>query len=281
MNIVVIGANGYVGRRLCIMAEDYGSVVGTSRKPTGNQLAYGLGDDARILPIQRGDVVVLTSAISSPDVCENDIAYARKINVVATEKLVAHCLSIGAKVVFFSSDTVYGNHHGWCDEKTPCQPIGAYAGMKYELEQRFVGDSNFKALRLSYIFSLEDSFTRYLYSCAAKGEVACVFSPFRRMMVYRDDVVRGVLALTKNWDRFPQQIINVGGPSSIDRSEFVCCVQRTLLPQLNYVNTEPPSDFFDKRPREILMSSSVFFKLLENEPLGMDEAIRKEIERVR
>jgi dTDP-4-dehydrorhamnose reductase len=139
-------------------------------------------DIGRLLP---GDVVCLAAAISSPDVCAREPEFARSINVVGTSRFVDRALERGARVIFLSSDTVYGERSQPFDESAPCVPAGAYAAMKHEVERQFIDRAGFKILRLSYVVSARDRFTRYLVSCAERGEEADIFDPFVRAVVRR------------------------------------------------------------------------------------------------
>lgn len=148
--------------------------------------------------------------------------------------------------------------------------------MKSEVEQRFAEDPSFKTIRLSYVFSRDDKFTRYLSSCAERDEEAELFHPFYRAIVHRDDVVEGALALAQKWDDFPQQKLNFGGPQVLSRVEFAECIRQTALPSLKYRVTEPDETFFKNRPREIAMHSPILPKLLGRPSRSLVEAAKIE-----
>ena len=58
---------------------------------------------------------------------------------------------------------MYGNENGQNDEDViPVKPIGEYASMKLAVENYFRNEPNLKVFRLSYVFSWEDKFMRYL-----------------------------------------------------------------------------------------------------------------------
>ena len=106
----------------------------------------------------------------------------------------------GCKVLFLSSDAVYGNvEHGF-EESQPINPLGAYAEMKAIVEKRFEGNPTFKVLRLSYNFFKDDRFTKYLRQCAESGVEAEVFDPLTRAVVHRDDTVDAILSIAAKWD---------------------------------------------------------------------------------
>jgi nucleoside-diphosphate-sugar epimerase len=272
----VIGGRGYVGAALFSSIPD--DVVGLC---TASSVAEGLlrlrletPQDYDNLSINDGDIVFLTAAISAPDICAREHDRAWAVNVTGTSSFIQSVINCGARVVFFSSDTVYGEREDAFDETAACNPAGEYAEMKREVEQRFSGNASFKAIRLSYVFSREDKFSRYLAGCAERNEEADLFHPFFRAIVHRDDVVEGVLALAKRWDEVPEQVINFGGPQVLSRIDFAECLREVNFHDLRFKVTEPGADFFKNRPRIIAMTSPVFARLLGRQPRTLFEAAR-------
>jgi nucleoside-diphosphate-sugar epimerase len=179
-------------------------------------------------------------------------------------------------VIFFSSDTVYGEREASFDENATCSPSGEYAEMKGEVEQRFSDNALFKVVRLSYVFSREDKFSRYLAGCAEQDVEAELFHPFFRAIVHRDDVVDGALALAARWEDVPENVINFGGPQVLSRIDFAECLRDAHLHDLRFKVKEPGADFFKNRPRVIAMMSPVFSILLGRLPRSLWEAARLE-----
>jgi nucleoside-diphosphate-sugar epimerase len=276
--LFIVGAKGYVGSALFASAVKLCSAVGTSSSGGNGYLPLRLDAPAEYDygKIRPGDVVFLTAAISAPDICAREHERAWAVNVTGTSAFISNVIEQGARVIFFSSDTVYGEREQPFDELAPCNPAGEYAVMKREVAQRFAGNSGFKALRLSYVFSLEDKFTRYLIGCAQKNEEAELFHPFCRAIVHRDDVVAGALALAQRWDEMPEQIINFGGPQVLSRVEFAECLREVHLHNLQFRVTQPDEAFFHNRPRVIAMTSPVFARLLGRSPHSLCEAARLE-----
>jgi len=275
--IIVVGATGYVGKAI-MRSSKIKKCVGTSTTGGGGLFSLDLkasGDfDYRF--IETGDIVLLTAAISAPDICAREHDRAWAVNVTGTSVFIESVISRGGRVVFFSSDTVYGEHEDEFDERAACNPAGEYAAMKRDVEQRFAGNPSFKAIRLSYVFSCEDKFTRYLAGCAERKEEADLFHPFFRAIVHRDDVVEGALALAKHWDEVSEQVINFGGPQVLSRIDFAECLREVRLHDLRFKVTEPGADFFKNRPRIIAMTSPVFARLLGRQPRTLFEAARLE-----
>lgn len=226
--------------------------------------------------VEAEDIVLLAAAISAPDVCAREHDRAWAVNVTGTSNFIQRVIDCGARVIFFSSDAVYGEREGKFDETAACNPAGEYAEMKREVERRFSGNASFKAIRLSYVFSREDKFSRYLAECAERNEEADLFHPFFRAIVYRDDVVAGALALAERWHEIPEQVINFGGPEVLSRLEFAEVLREAFLHDLRFKVTEPSADFFKNRPRVIAMTSPVFARLLGRAPRTLREATRLE-----
>lgn len=272
--IFTVGASGYIGKPLNAKATESFGGYGTASVSTGRLIQLRLDEpskfDYRI--IQPLDVVLLTAAISAPDICSREHERAWAVNVTGTSEFITKVIERGGRVIFFSSDTVYGERNAPFDERVACNPAGEYAVMKYEVEKRFLGNPLFKAIRLSYVFSREDKFTKYLIGCEERNEEAEVFHPFYRAVIHRNDVVDGALALALRWEEFPQHVINFGGPEVLSRTEFAETMQQAALPRLRFRVTEPAAAFFENRPRIIAMKSSVLPKLLGQPARTLREA---------
>lgn len=277
---VVIGATGYIGSQLFAAAAQGGEVLGTSSSAASSQHTHlNLAAPADFVErnIRPGEVVYLTAAISAPDVCASNPGWARQVNVVGTGEVIEQALRVGARVIFFSTDSVYGNQDVEFDESLPCRPVGEYASMKHEIEERFKGCAAFKSLRLSYVFSIEDKFTRYLRGCVRNGASAEIFDPFHRSVVYRADVVAGALRLAAQWDDVGEKTINFGGPEILSRHQFADYVRRAGLSDLRFEVMQPEPAFFQHRPRWIAMRSPILSRLLGRSPLSIDQAARIEL----
>jgi nucleoside-diphosphate-sugar epimerase len=279
MKKIIVGATGYIGNLLFVTARKNSHACGTSSNKNNKDYDFLDLNAANVFVdkfIKMGDVVFLTAAISAPDVCALEKERAWRINVEGTSEFIRSVIVRGGRVIFFSSDTVYGECKDEFDERFPSKPAGEYASMKNEVEQRFFGNPAFKSIRLSYVFSREDKLTRYLIGCVEKNEVAELFHPFYRSFVHRDDVVAGALALSEIWDEIPEQFINFGGPQVLSRIEFAECLREVHLHDLRFSVTQPDEAFFHNRPRIIAMASPVLRKLLSREPRSLSAAARLE-----
>jgi dTDP-4-dehydrorhamnose reductase len=284
MNIFLVGAGGYIGQRLMLLGKKENAIIPcyrTREARSGAHLILDLEhpDNFEYAQVGRGDCVIVAAAISSPDVCVSKREYAWKINVEGTSRFIKGVLKQGARVIFFSSDTVYGEREEPVDESAACHPFGEYGMMKREIEKCFGSEKDFKTLRLSYVFSYNDRFTQYLVDCARKNTGAQVFPFLSRAVVHRDDVVNAVLAVAHRWDSIPHRTINVGGQMLLTRTQLAERVKDIALFGLNIRIEEPPAHFFERRPRTVNMRSPLLPSILGRPAGNIDEAIRVEFRR--
>jgi nucleoside-diphosphate-sugar epimerase len=272
MRMLVVGATGYIGRPLL---EQAGAAArGTSTSGGQGLLPLDLEKPLAFdyAEIGKGDVVFVLAAISSPDACARQKGWAHSINVTGTIAFIESVMARGGKVIFFSSDAVYGERPYPFDEREEPRPLGDYADMKRAVERRFSSATGFRAIRLSYVFSRTDSFTRYLFNCAAKGVTAEVFPSLARSVVSREDVISAALSLARTWDEVPEPVINFGGPGILSRAEFAAVLRAAALPNLRFIEKDPDESFFCSRPRRIAMLSPVMSRLLRRKPTSLEVA---------
>lgn len=277
MSILIVGKNGFIASRLATRLQGLDRLIFTSSRSDEEVQPLNLSHPELFdfSVVQKNDRVLILAAVSSPDICQNDPPYARAVNVDGTIHFADACLERGAQVIFFSSDTVYGNG-GPFDEHSACHPVGPYAEMKHEVENHFQREVAFKSLRLSYVVSHDDKFTAYLRRCASNDENAEVFHPLRRRAVHIDDLADAVAAVCQDWGRLDSPVLNVAGPDLLSRVEMAKVFQE-IDPRLHFKIVEPAPEFFAARPQTIDMGSCYLSKLLGREPHVLREALAKEL----
>ena len=282
----IIGAKGNIGSRLVEKTEgkyDIRKVVSPARTHLftvdSGYHVLNLAEDNFTYDydtLKMGDTVAFTAAISEPSVCAKQFDVAVKVNVESTGEFIQQALDRGCKVIFLSSDVVYGRVEDEFDESQSLDPLGVYAEMKAIVEKRFIGHSRFKVLRLSYNFFKDDRFTTYLRTCASEDTVADLFDPFGRSIVHRDDTVDAIISLYNNWDVCEEGVINCGGPETLSRVEFAEILSELVVQDLITKVTTPDAKFYEDRPAIVAMRSPLLEKVLGRPARSMRDAITME-----
>ena len=227
-------------------------------------------------PLREGDTIIFTAAISEPAIVSAQFEKATRVNVESTGEFIQGAIDLGCKVLFLSSDTVYGDVETGFDESHPINPKGAYAEMKSIVEKRFEGNPNFKSFRCSLNFYKDDRFTQYLKTCAANNVEADIFDPLTRAIVHRDDTVDAILAVANDWNLAEGQYTNCGGPQVLSRAQIAETMKKVALPNLQFKVSRPPSKFYTDRPAFIEMKSPNLKRILGRSPVTFEEAVKIE-----
>lgn len=279
---LIVGIGGGVASRIAAAFTEKGIAFNaTSSRPLPQywQLDLTRPGDFDYQVVTNNHLILLAAAISSPDRCHKDYNLARQINVTETLEFARRCLDQGARILFFSSDNVYGPSlpgNPPFEETAPLNPLGEYAEMKAEAETRLVTMGDVKIMRLSYVFFKQDKFTTYLSKCAINEEEAQVFDPFTRSIVYIEDLIQATAIYRLRWSEIDDKLMNVGGPQPLSRWQFASKLKELVYPGLKLLKIEPPEEFFRARPRSIVINNDRFAHLLGRPATPIAEAITQE-----
>ena len=268
---------GNIGKRILEKGKDINVISKKELNLEFSPLSYNFDKDSiGGTPLKEGDTIIFTAAISEPAIVSAQFEKATRVNVESTGEFIQGAIDLGCKVLFLSSDTVYGDVETGFDESHPINPKGAYAEMKSIVEKRFEGNPNFKSFRCSLNFYKDDRFTQYLKTCAANNVEADIFDPLTRAVIHRDDTVDAILAVANDWNLAEGQYTNCGGPQVLSRAQIAETMKRVALPNLQFKVSRPPSKFYTDRPAFIEMKSPNLNKILGRSPVTFEEAVKIE-----
>lgn len=147
MKTLIIGANGFTGRRILqnLSLQGKYELVGCSLHediaPANSHrfVQADINDHAAIAQLMgeiRPEVVINGSALSVPDYCELHHEEAYAANVSAVENIARCCESLGSRFIHLSTDFVFDGDKGslYTEEDTPA-PVNYYGISKYQGEQ--------------------------------------------------------------------------------------------------------------------------------------------------
>jgi nucleoside-diphosphate-sugar epimerase len=157
IRVLVTGSSGRVGSAVCAALKEAGSQVrGTDRVP-GRHTTM-VADLAQLEPahLDGVDAVVHTAALHAPHVGERPDGEFWRVNVEATEQLLA--LAGSRRVVYTSSTSVYGDalvpdgEAVWVTESLQPRPRDVYDETKLSAESLVAQSPNSIVLRMARCF---------------------------------------------------------------------------------------------------------------------------------
>lgn len=284
MNIGIIGSEGYIASFLIDRLAKDESIKRVLKfdKAKGDEILYlDLEDVAKFdfKTFDNIDFIVFTAAISGPDMCAKEFEKCWNINVTGTEIVIEAALKRGVKVLFLSSDAVYGKDDGNVKyESSETKADTPYGKMKSHVEEKFRGNMNFKAIRLSYVVSCKDKFVSYCLESIKKDQTMEVFHPFYRNCTTISDVSKTIIWMIDNWRIYPYQFFNVGGRELVSRVRIADEINRLAGDRLNYVIVKPEEDFYERRSAITQMESEYNSKFHIISEASFTEKIARELE---
>ena len=225
------------------------------------------------------EFVIFAAAISSPDQCAEEFETCWEINVTGTSYFISEALKRRCKVLFLSSDAVFGDIPGAIyTEASPTRAYTPYGRMKKAVEDKFKRNPLFKAIRLSYVVSKKDRFVTYCINCIKKDEIAEVFHPFYRNVIGISDVVDIIIFFAEHWDDYEPTYLNVAGKELVSRIRIADELNRYLDGRLKYIVSLPGKEFFTNRPCITQMQSLYMQKYSIIPDNTFSEKFKKELE---
>lgn len=165
MKTLIIGANGFTGRRILQSLSRQGAyeLTGCSLHEDilpGNNYRFVQADMNnhpaidRLIAEIRPDVVINGSALSVPDYCEAHHEEAYAANVLAVENIARCCEKAGSRFIHLSTDFVFDGKKAelYTETDTPA-PVNYYGISKYQGEQAVAANcSNYANVRVVVVY---------------------------------------------------------------------------------------------------------------------------------
>jgi dTDP-4-dehydrorhamnose reductase len=146
MIVIITGANGFLGQHLSLFLNDKTiSVIATGRGPCRienlnlKDVKYIAADITKasetdnLLLENRPDWVIHCAAMSKPNDCHTNRDECILQNVTGTKNIIDSCKKTGAKLIYLSTDFIFGENGPHSEEDTP-DPLNFYGESKLMAE---------------------------------------------------------------------------------------------------------------------------------------------------
>jgi len=280
-NVLITGAAGFLGATIVAQAVASGlSVSATDRvgsaKFSGVSFASAdILDLNSLSKIFEGvDCVCHVAGLAhifSPDAHSGE--KFRQINEIGTANVASAASAAGVgHFILISSVSVYGtNAQGIYDEKTPCNPVGAYALSKYNAELRAIAIAQKSAmaltiLRLATLYGEGDpgNVGRLMFALD-KGRFLWVGNGSnRKSLLYKGDAARAVMAVIQR-PASGVNIFNISAPP---------CTMREIVDGISNSLGKHPFPLHVPAPLAMLLSRYLS-KILNRRISGLHQTLKK------
>jgi len=215
--ILVVGANGFTGRRILndLSRNDEYVVTGCSMHDdiapgSGNYHFISadicqMGEQSALFREVRPNVVINAAALSVPDYCETHREEAEIINITAVGQMAFRCEASGARFIHISTDFVFnGDSARLYTEEDITGPVNYYGVTKLKGEKRAAElCSNYAIARIAVVYgaALPGQHGNVLQLVADRlrnNEEIRVVSDQWRTPTYVGDVSQGIAKLIEH-----------------------------------------------------------------------------------
>lgn len=172
MNILVTGGCGYIGDCVVENLVDTGHNVTVVDNLTYTDSYMRPGVEFKrgcitkdwfpyFLARRKFHAIIHLAAVVGDGACQQNPDYTVNVNEVAVRTISRHAKEMGARLIFASTCSVYGNNSDILTEESPTNPLSLYAGTKLNAE-KIIKDTldNYVIFRLGTLFGVSTPFAR-------------------------------------------------------------------------------------------------------------------------
>lgn len=291
--ILIVGANGFTGRRILDTLSDKADyrVTGCSlhadiRPHADSRYRFVQADIReeaavrRLFEELRPDIVINTSALSSPDYCESHREETDETNIRAAARLAENCERTGSRLIHLSTDFVFG---GDCDrlytEEDMPAPVNYYGRSKWESERRVTGlCGNCAVARIVVVYGnplpgQHSNIVRLVADRLRSGQPIRVVNDQWRTPTFVDDVAQGIDRLIVH----PSNgIFHICGPECLTIADIAYRVANALRLDASLIQPVSTAEMQEATPRPRFSGLSIdkARRLLGYRPHSLEEGIR-------
>lgn len=211
MNILVTGANGFLGQHLSVFLANNGFQViavsrGERKMPEKKNIIFydieltNVSKLKTVFSSFKPAVVVHTAAMSKPDECHANKALCLLNNVDVTGQLLQLAAEYSSHFMYVSTDFIFGEN-GPHTEDAEANPLNFYGESKWMAEQLVRGSGlTYNIIRPVFIYGkvltgMRPSFLHWVKQNLEQGKSIKVVTDQLRTPTYVEDICKGIYAI--------------------------------------------------------------------------------------
>jgi len=284
MRILIIGATGFLGKKLFTILGKKNEVFGTSfSKSEAGFLKIDrtkAGEVKKLLEKINPDVLIDANGISNMDDCEVNLNDCWQSNVEGTKNLADACRAAGKKFVFISTDAVfYDKSKEFLEETAKREPVNYYAESKLAAEKYIENNlKNFLILRPSTLYGYNGpndkiGFTNFVISNLSSGKEIKIVDDQMSCPTLIDDVA---IALEKLLEKNQPGVFNSVGKDFVSKYDFALKIAEVFGLDKSKIIRAKLSEMKFEAPRPASLNLSIEkIKRLGISMRGVEDGLRE------
>ena len=288
MNILITGANGFLGRHLIhylsnksykIFAINRGGVKGVLPESI-TYIDVDLTNENLLeknITKLNPAIIIHTAAMSKPNECENNKDLCILNNVSVVKYLTNICKKINSKLIFTSSDFVFGNGKNY-REGDICEPLNFYGATKLMAETIIIETAiNYCIIRPVFIYGksiagISDGFVQWVAQSLKEKRCIKVVDDQLRTATYVTDICKAIeQIIIKN----ATGIFNIAGQVVLTPNKMAIMVAEHLNLDKNLIIAVDESSFPEPviRAKECVLNIDKAKEQLDFKPISFKEGL--------
>jgi dTDP-4-dehydrorhamnose reductase len=287
--VLITGANGLLGQKLCLHFSSSFKVIATDLQPESlvsvPKLSYETLDVTDIRNVDfhvrhyKPSVIINAAAYTDVDGCEIHKDRAWAVNVGGVKNLTKACQEHQVKLVQLSTDYIFDGENGPYSEDDPPRPMSFYGQTKLESE-KVIQESgiDFIIVRTNVLYgfgkNVKKNFLLWLLERLSAGEKLSIVTDQFNNPTLADNLAECILEIVQ---RDLSGILHVAGAEYLSRYDFAVQVakkfgyDRTLI---SPATTESLGQKAKRPPRGGLKIEKAH-SLLSTKLLDVEEGLEK------
>ena len=284
--VMVLGAGGFLGKRLLSIERSGVHLQGTSRKVREdlNLFFFDAEDIDSIYNLLRNNkpnIVINCIGYTNVDLCEIDSGYAKNINTVFPTNLASITNQMGIKLVHISTDHYKSKDDKPRTESTEVWAINEYGNTKIKAEEEIkkVND-NALIIRTNFFgYESNGSIVKLMSTIKKCLESEANFTGFSDVYFSPVSIRELIEALFNLIEINASGIINIASNEVISKFEFAKLIARCLqIPENKIIPTSIfKSNLTSPRPNYLALDNSSYKKMVNLNIKDIDAMIADEL----
>ena len=268
MRVLVTGAAGMVGRHLIRYLCKVGhQVIPVDLIKHEGIISTDLRDEPsvfRLVKVYNPDLILHLAALTNLNFCEQNKEASRATNYGITEALTRACSKYQVRLIFLSSDYVFGKYdHVWQERDLPC-PTTQY-GMDKAASEYLIRDSlsDYAIVRTAQLYGFHGDFVSLVCDALTTRQKFTAFANLVNCPTWIGDLFAMLHMIIL---RSSQGIFHCVGPEAVSRYQYACEVAEVFALDKSLIKAVNLDFLVDIRPPIVRLSGACTYNSLRFYP---------------